>query len=96
MSRPTVDPGRLIRALGLTVEPGPRGTWYVQGGAAAHVVRRRCTGWTCDCLDGAFHPGQPCKHRLAVALNRLPPPIRAALRDVVPLPRRARRMAAAP
>jgi len=79
-----VDPGRLRRALGLTVESCTPGTWRVRGGAGEHVVSRERTGWVCACADAAFHPGQQCKHRLAVYLHRrLKGGVRRALREAV-------------
>lgn len=93
--RPTVDRPRLQRAAHLTVERLAPGQYRVSGGAGVHLVTILATGPRCDCVDGQMHPAVACKHRLAVALRRLPAPICAALRDVVPLPRRARRKAVA-
>ena len=79
-----MDPGRLLRALGLTVSPESPRVWRVKGGAAEHLVRHEQGYWVCDCRDAAFRPGRPCKHRLAVYLDRqLEGAVRTALREAV-------------
>jgi hypothetical protein len=85
---PGVDLARLQRAAHLVAVPLAPGRWSVRGGRAMHVVTLDAGRLRCDCVDGQMHPAVACKHRLAVALHRLPEPIRAALRDVVPPPRR--------
>jgi hypothetical protein len=88
---PAVDSARLQRAAHLVAVPLAPGRWSVSGGRAVHVVSLEAGRLNCDCVDGQMHPAVACKHRLAVALHRLPEPIRAALRDLVPLPRRRRK-----
>ncbi len=60
-----IDPGRLHRALGLTVSLN-RSTYCVSGGAEEHLVEDD----QCDCADyGKNGAGWWCKHRLAVRLS---------------------------
>jgi hypothetical protein len=79
----------------LVATPLAPGRWSVRGGRAVHVVTLDAGRLRCDCVDGEMHPAVACKHRLAVALHRLPVPIRESLAALVPLPRRARRKAVA-
>jgi hypothetical protein len=84
MDRP-VDPARLFRALQLAVTPeGPDG-YRVSGGCSPHRVTVQTAGlWACDCADQLHHPGEWCKHLLAVYLDRqLAAPVRQALRQLL-------------
>ena len=66
----TIDAGRLVRALTLTVRPLDDGDGYeVSGGHSPHVVRSTEDGMACDCPDSLYHAGE-CKHLLAVTLAR--------------------------
>jgi hypothetical protein len=83
--RRTIEHGRLLRALLLTVERiGPE-HFVVRGGSHQHEVRvTRAGRWSCDCPDSVFRRSGSCKHRLAVYLARqLVGPVRVALRDVL-------------
>jgi hypothetical protein len=90
-----VDPGRLARAIHLDVESNGAGEWSVTGGRGRHCVTIGERGTICDCADSDLHPELACKHRLAVALVRLPAEVREALRELVPVrtSRRVRRVA---
>ena len=66
----TIDAGRLVRALSLTVRPLDDGDGYaVSGGAGSHTVELTEHGWRCGCPDSRFHD-VVCKHRLAVHMAR--------------------------
>lgn len=80
MPAPTVDPGRVRRALVLDVQELEDGTFVVHGGGEPHHVRGR----ECDCPDSLYRPDRVCKHRLSVYLARqLDERVRAALREAV-------------
>lgn len=81
----TIDPRRLLRALGLEVERTAPGRYRVAGGARSHVVLLRRDGPpVCDCVDAHLRPGTVCKHRLALRLFlKVDRPILTALRSVV-------------
>ena len=85
-----VDPRRLARAIHLDAVQVAPGRWIITGGRARHVVATDSSSARCECHDATMRRAV-CKHRLAVALHRLPAPVRAALRLLVPRPRRARR-----
>lgn len=80
------DLGRLARALHLDAVRLTAGAWRVAGGAIAHEVNAE--GTRCDCTDYGVHGGA-CKHMLAVRLHSGDTETLAALRALVPLPRRA-------
>lgn len=88
-AHPRVDGQRLARAAHLAVVRIAADRYRVTGGSAEHVVQLVNGRLRCDCEDAVRHASSAtvCKHRLAVALHRLPAPIVAALRDLVPLPR---------
>ena len=87
-----MDAARLARAAHLTVERVAPGRYLVTGGAEPHEVTVDTGGvWRCDCTDYAVHGGIGCKHTLAVRLRRADADVLEALRDVVPMPKRARR-----
>ena len=87
--KPTVDAERLARAAHLVVVRIAADRYQVTGGRAPHVVQLADGRLRCDCQDQLRRRG--CKHVLAVVLHRLPAPNVAALRDLVPLPRRGAR-----
>ena len=92
-----MDPARLSRAVHLEVEEvGPR-RYAVTGGASPHVVTVGGDGaLRCDCTDYAVHGGAVgCKHVLAVRLRLADTDVLAALRQVVPMPKRSKRKVAA-
>jgi len=83
-----VDPGRLVRALALSVERLEPGVFRVTGGAEPHRVVARSTRWDCDCADRLVHPDVFCKHELAAKLYvHLERPILVALREAVTVAR---------
>ena len=85
-----MDLARLARAVHLSAERRPDGTWLVSGGAAPHVVNP--DAGICDCADFACRGG-PCKHLARVQLALGDPGTVSALGAVVPMPKRARRKA---
>ena len=78
---PTVDPGRLRRAVHLDAERQPDGSWRVSGGKGAHIVNADAR--TCNCADFEVRGGL-CKHILAVRLMVLAADLRLALCAIVP------------
>jgi hypothetical protein len=80
------DLGRLARAVHLDAVRLVNGAWRVTGGANVHEVTSEATA--CDCTDYGVRGGA-CKHLLAVRLHTGDPETLAALRALVPLPRRA-------
>jgi len=90
-----MDTARLARAVHLTAQRVARGRYVVTGGAGAHVVTVTESGAACDCADFSIRGG-PCKHIVACRLRRGDPSMLAALRDLVPMPRRQRRGPQAP
>lgn len=80
MPAPTVDPGRVRRALALDVDELEDGSFVVRGGSIPHHVR----GTECDCPDSVYRPDRVCKHRLSVYLARqLDERVRQALREAI-------------
>jgi len=92
-----MDTFRLSRAVHLDVEELGAGAWGVSGGAEPHVVTMGEDGaLSCDCTDYEMHRGAiGCKHVLAVRLRLADSDVLAALREVVTLPKRAKRKARA-
>ena len=88
-----MDAARLVRAVHLTVERVAPGRYLVTGGAEPHEVTVDAAGTLrCACTDALVHRGAiGCKHTLAVRLMRADADVLEALRDVVPMPKRARR-----
>lgn len=79
-----IDAGRLRRAVHLTVTEAGLHQWRVDGGRRPHVVTFAEGRLACDCRDQEIRGGS-CKHILAVQLHRqLTPPLREALRAIVP------------
>jgi hypothetical protein len=64
-----IEPGRLERCLGLSVEHAGRGRYLVSGGTEPHWVDLR-SRWVprCDCGDYLWRE-QICKHILAAMLR---------------------------
>lgn len=87
------DLARLARACHLHAAPIGARLWSVTGGAGIHLVDAELQ--SCDCTDYAMHPGEPCKHILAVRLRQGDAVLLDALGRLVPLPRRPRRKALA-
>ena len=88
-----MDTTRLTRAVFLEAHRVGPGRWIVTGGAEPHVVTMAEGGaFACDCRDHAVHGGVVgCKHTLRVRLARADTDVLEALREVVPMPKRARR-----
>ncbi len=89
---PTIDAGRLQRAVWLEAKLIDISTYRVRGGTADHmveVVDGRCY---CDCPDAQVR-GPGCKHSLLVRLLGGDPEVVNALRQLVPAPGRSVRAA---
>jgi hypothetical protein len=86
----TVDLERLARGVHLDVTALGAGRFRVTGGATPHEVDARAG--VCDCADYTVRGGT-CKHLASVRLRLGDPATLAALRGLVPYPRRPRRRA---
>ena len=76
---------RLARAVHLDAVYLCDGQWGVSGGGGRHVVDVRAR--SCDCGDYVVHHGV-CSHLATVLLALGDPPTMAALRALVPAPKR--------
>ncbi len=92
MTHPTIDPGRLQRAVWLDVQRVKPDTFRVSGGAADHIVAVVNGEVRCDCYDAQYRGGG-CKHSLIVRLIAGDQSVVKALRQLVAAPRRLRRIA---
>jgi len=84
MTHRSLDPARLLRALGLAVTRKSARSYRVIGGETPHLVHLGRSGWVCDYADSIYRRGEVCKHRLAVYMARqLTPAVREALQRLV-------------
>jgi len=85
-----IEKARLARALYLTARRTASGRYTVTGGMAPHEVTVDGERLTCGCADASLRAGVECKHALAVLLRRGNLDVLAALRELVPMPKRRR------
>lgn len=86
-----MDAARLARAVYLDAHRVRPGRWVVTGGAEPHDVTVDAGGvWRCDCADFSLRAGVGCKHVLRVRLTRADSDVIAALRELIPMPKRKR------
>ena len=78
-----IEPGRLTRAVHLTVNRIDVDSWLVSGGSQDHTVEVRDGECFCDCFDFHIH-GDNCKHSLVVRLLGGDEEVVLALRQIVP------------
>lgn len=91
MDGTTIDARRLQRAVWLSVEPLGYGHCYrVANGSRSHFVNLESATASCDCWDYLYR-GAICAHQLSAALREGEPSVVAALRLLIPSPKRRTR-----